>query len=248
MAVWPLKTVYISDKFGMRKHPIFGSYRMHNGLDFAAAGGTPLLAIKRMRLVGKGYNPGGAGYWGQWELVDEPSVTFDYWHQDRPVAHAIGAVVDEGGTVGYVGTTGTSTGNHLHLEMRHSGALRDPYEWLMTATRITITDPGELTMADITALLAEHEQTQRSLHDLQVEVAQMRKVTGFRVIRNTLNGETHAVSPIAGTAWHVPNPTEYKTLEALGVLPPEDEIENMDNQNVAFLLERLRTIATPKAQ
>lgn len=141
MTVWPLEHVNISDNYGWRTHPIHGDRRHHNGLDFAAGGGTPLLAIQDMRLVSKGYNPNGAGHWATWELVAEPFVSFGYWHQDRPVAHSVGDVVREGGTVGYVGTTGTSTGNHLHLEMYHGGALRDPWAWLVAATEAKTPSP-----------------------------------------------------------------------------------------------------------
>ena len=136
MAIWPLARVNISDNYGWRTHPISGARRHHNGLDFAAASGTPLLAIAKMRLISKGSNlgPNGAGHWARWQLVDEPTVEFDYWHQLEAIPYAHGTVKDVGERVGTVGSTGASTGPHLHLEMRHAGELRDPKPWLIAAT------------------------------------------------------------------------------------------------------------------
>lgn len=136
MTIMPLERVNISDNYGWRTHPISGTRRHHNGLDFAAASGTPLLAIAKMRLVSKGSSLGsnGAGHWATWELVDEPIVQFSYWHQLEAIPYAIGTVKAEGERVGTVGSTGASTGPHLHLEMYHAGALRDPWPWLFAAT------------------------------------------------------------------------------------------------------------------
>ena len=134
MTSWPLNNPRVSDHYGLRWHPIHGGERMHNGTDYAADGGTELYAIQRGTITAKGYNAAGAGHWVRLESLDEPGLAWEYWHMQQASPLGRGAVVAEGALVGWVGTTGSSTGNHLHLEQRFGGKLMDAHAWLLIAT------------------------------------------------------------------------------------------------------------------
>jgi murein DD-endopeptidase MepM/ murein hydrolase activator NlpD len=117
--IWPVQGV-ITSGFGYR----WG--RMHTGIDIAAPSGTPIKAAKEGEVL---YADWMGGY-GQLVAVDHgDSVVTLYAHQSR-MAVAEGQEVSQGQTVGYVGTTGHSTGNHLHFEVRIDAHPRDPRPYL----------------------------------------------------------------------------------------------------------------------
>jgi murein DD-endopeptidase MepM/ murein hydrolase activator NlpD len=114
----------LASRFGMRKHPIFKTRRMHTGVDFAAPTGTPIYAagdgiVERAQWV--------SGYGKYIEIKHVNGFETAYGHQSR-FAEGMkpGVRVRQGQIIGYVGSTGNSTGPHLHFEIKVNGRLVDP--------------------------------------------------------------------------------------------------------------------------
>ncbi len=120
----------IGSRFGMRFHPIFHEWRMHAGVDLHAGCGTPIRAAADGTVTHVGYDSSGG-----WRLtLDHGSVggsrlTTSYLHAQGYSVRA-GQQVSRGQVVGSVGSTGWSTGCHLHFGVRANGALSDPAGWL----------------------------------------------------------------------------------------------------------------------
>jgi murein DD-endopeptidase MepM/ murein hydrolase activator NlpD len=114
----PVDGARVSSRFGLRKHPILGYSRMHKGVDFAAPSGTPIYAAGSGRVAAAGRN---GGYGNYIRIKHNGEYATAYAHLSR-FAKGVkrGARVDQGQVIGYVGTTGRSTGPHLHYEvLRH---------------------------------------------------------------------------------------------------------------------------------
>jgi len=112
----------LTSGFGYRVHPILGYRRFHRGLDFGAAYGTPILAATDGRVAQAGW---GGGYGKVVQLSHGGGLATRYGHMSR-IAVAAGQSVRQGQVIGYVGSTGLSTGPHLHYEMFRNGQLVDP--------------------------------------------------------------------------------------------------------------------------
>nr|WP_240048884.1 M23 family metallopeptidase [Parerythrobacter lutipelagi] len=112
----------VSSRFGMRRHPILGYRRMHSGLDFRAGYGTPIVAVTEGTVNGAG-RMGGCG--NAVRLSHGGGLQTRYCHMSR-VAVRNGQRVSRGQVIGYVGSTGLSTGAHLHYEMYRNGRAVDP--------------------------------------------------------------------------------------------------------------------------
>lgn len=122
--VWPTEG-RVTSGYGMRRDPVFGTPRMHQGIDIAGHLGQPIVAA----APGQVYSAGWRGGYGLATVVDHGGGTFTlYAHQSRLVA-APGDVVEAGQKIGEVGSTGHSTGPHLHFEVRVDGAPQDPMRW-----------------------------------------------------------------------------------------------------------------------
>lgn len=118
---WPVNGSLTSG-FGYRTHPILGTSRLHAGVDFGAGTGTPIVAADNGRVVSAGWTGG----YGNAVIIDHGGgVATLYGHQSR-LAVRSGARVSRGQVIGYVGSTGMSTGAHLHFELRINGVPRDP--------------------------------------------------------------------------------------------------------------------------
>lgn len=124
---WPVPThSYVSSGFGYRIHPIHGTRKLHTGIDIPAPAGTPVVAVADGIVTMSGSNGG----YGLTVMVDHGSgVVTLYAHHSRLLVSK-GQEVRAGQTIALVGTTGTSTGNHSHFEVRHNGNYTDPMEWL----------------------------------------------------------------------------------------------------------------------
>lgn len=120
----PLEFRRISSVFGMREHPILGSWRQHKGTDYAAAAGTPVRAIGDGVVIREGW---GSGYGNVLEIRHRNGFVTRYGHLSRFASgvHA-GSHVAIGQLVAYVGATGLATGPHLHFEVLVNGQQRDP--------------------------------------------------------------------------------------------------------------------------
>ena len=112
----------LTSHFGRRMHPILGYVRMHSGLDFAAAYGTPIVAVTDGRVMGAG-RMGGCG--AAVRLDHGGGLQTRYCHMSQ-IAVQAGQIVRRGQVIGYVGTSGLSTGSHLHYEMYRGGVAVDP--------------------------------------------------------------------------------------------------------------------------
>jgi murein DD-endopeptidase MepM/ murein hydrolase activator NlpD len=120
---------WISSEFGMRYHPILHYWRLHAGRDFAASCSTPIRAAANGVVISAGW---GGGY-GNRIMIDHGIVrgvdlVTTYNHMSRYAVH--GGRVARGQIIGYVGTTGSSTGCHLHFETYEDGVPKDPRRWL----------------------------------------------------------------------------------------------------------------------
>lgn len=117
----PVPGAVISN-FGMRRHPILGYTRMHAGVDFKAQHGTPIVAVSDGRVSSAGRS-GGCGI--QVRLEHGGGLSTRYCHMSR-MAVNVGMSVRRGQVIGYVGSTGLSTGPHLHYEMYRGGRVINP--------------------------------------------------------------------------------------------------------------------------
>ena len=113
----------IASGFGYRIDPVYKSIKMHAGLDFAAPQGTPIYATANGRVKTSGYSSGGYGN----HVVIDHGYGYEtlYGHMVRVKARA-GQQVTRGEIIGYVGTTGKSTGPHCHYEVHKNGNKIDP--------------------------------------------------------------------------------------------------------------------------
>ncbi len=127
----PLEFSRISSGFAMRVHPISGNWKQHKGVDFPAATGTPIKASGDGVIDFEG-NQG--GYGNVVVIKHWSNYTTAYAHMSRFAAglHK-GSKVSQGDVIGYVGTTGWSTGPHLHYEFRVNNEARDPMTLNVTA-------------------------------------------------------------------------------------------------------------------
>ncbi len=120
----------LTSKYGMRKHPILGYYRMHDGMDFGARCGTPIWAAASGTVVDRYYSRG----YGNRIVVNHgvkrgASLMTTYNHLSR-FNVTNGQKVTRGQVIGYVGTTGMSTGCHLHFMVLRNGQHTNPANWL----------------------------------------------------------------------------------------------------------------------
>lgn len=114
----------LTSHFGKRRHPILGYVRMHAGLDFKASYGTPIVAVTDGRVSGAG-RMGGCG--NAVRIDHGRGLQTRYCHMSRIAANR-GQAVRRGQVIGYVGSTGLSTGPHLHYEMYRGGRPVNPAE------------------------------------------------------------------------------------------------------------------------
>ena len=123
--ICPLRSyTRISSEYGWRKNPVSGVNKLHAGTDFAAPAGTPIYAAASGYVQVAGWSSGGYGnyviiYHGK--MTDGNAYSTLYGHM-RSVATSAGKYVNQGDLIGYVGSTGNSTGNHLHLEVWKGGS------------------------------------------------------------------------------------------------------------------------------
>ena len=117
--------------FGMRFHPILHYWRMHWGTDFGAACGAPIRAMAKGKVVQAGWTSYGFGYFTliSYGKMYGAHLVSGYAHQSKIIVKA-GQTVKQGQIVGYVGTTGLSTGCHLHLQIYRDGVRVNPMRYL----------------------------------------------------------------------------------------------------------------------
>ena len=124
----PIQYARLSSRFGSRRHPVLGRTRMHKGVDYAARTGTPIMAAGDARVVSAGWH---GGYGNAVVLDHGRGYTTLYGHMSRIAKIKRGQRVSQGEVIGYVGSTGMSTGPHLHYEFRINGVHRNPLQHTM---------------------------------------------------------------------------------------------------------------------
>lgn len=125
--LWPSKCTKISSYFGMRFHPIYHYYKMHKGIDIGASRGTDIYASEDGIVTNVSYNKGGYG----WYIVvyHGDGLSTLYAHCSKVIAEE-GQSVSRGQVIALVGSTGASTGPHIHYEVRENGDPVDPLDYV----------------------------------------------------------------------------------------------------------------------
>ena len=116
----------ISDEFGMREHPTLGIKKMHNGVDFAAPTGTSILAAYDGVVAATGYSSS----MGNYVMIDHGDDLLTVYMHASSVSVGTGQQVSAGQKIAAVGSTGRSTGPHLHFGVRKNGAYVNPWGYL----------------------------------------------------------------------------------------------------------------------
>lgn len=122
----PTENYRITSPFGMRIHPVYGYPKMHTGVDLAAPKNTPIYASRAGVVVWAGWGDTG-GWWVKLDHGDGFATT--YLHLTRYIV-SVGDFVEAGETIGYMGTTGVSTGYHLHFGVMYNGVWVDPLKYI----------------------------------------------------------------------------------------------------------------------
>ena len=123
----PLKSYTITSSFGNRVHPVLGYTRFHEGVDMSAYTNTPIYAARGGKVTKASYQDGGAGNYVNINHGDGYSSI--YMHMTRYIVSA-GQYVSQGQVIGYVGSTGLSTGPHLHFGIAKNGSYVNPMKYI----------------------------------------------------------------------------------------------------------------------
>jgi murein DD-endopeptidase MepM/ murein hydrolase activator NlpD len=121
----PVRDAPVVSGFGPRVHPVFGDVRMHEGIDFAAPAGAPIVAAADGVVLSAGVHGG----YGNATLIDHGSALATLYAHQSVMLVRPGDPVTKGQLIGAVGCTGLCTGAHLHFEVRVNGTPVDPIAW-----------------------------------------------------------------------------------------------------------------------
>ncbi|MFT3897646.1 MAG: M23 family metallopeptidase [Thermomonas sp.] len=150
----PIPYARITSGFGMRNHPILGRMRAHQGIDYAAGIGTPIMAAGDARVAFVGWKGG----YGRAVILDHGGGrTTLYGHMSRFGSEHVGQRVAQGAVIGYVGMSGLATGPHLHYEFRINGVHQNPL-------KMTMPPPAPLAGTELAAFKGE---TRRALDKIR---------------------------------------------------------------------------------
>lgn len=125
--ITPVPYYTLTSPFGLRFHPVLNVWRMHNGVDMACAANTPIYATRGGLVITTDYQPDGAGNYVQIDHGD--GYRSIYMHMTRYIVNS-GQYVAPGQVIGYVGSTGISTGNHLHFGISYNGVYVNPMQFV----------------------------------------------------------------------------------------------------------------------
>lgn len=120
----------LNSNFGWRYHPIYHTRKLHAGVDFPVACGVPVGAAHSGRVLAHTYNSGAGNKLILSHGIQNGKLITSSYHHLQGYAAPVGAEVSAGDTVGYVGTTGSSTGCHLHFEIQEDGNSVNPANYL----------------------------------------------------------------------------------------------------------------------
>ena len=122
----PVANVRITSPFGYRIHPILNTKMFHSGVDFADSAGTHIYAAEEGQVI----YAGPKGTYGNAVMIDHGAGIVTLYGHCSSVAVQVGQIVKRGELVAYMGSTGRSTGPHLHFEVRLNGEFVDPMPYL----------------------------------------------------------------------------------------------------------------------
>ncbi|MFT4967435.1 MAG: murein DD-endopeptidase MepM/ murein hydrolase activator NlpD [Candidatus Deianiraeaceae bacterium] len=161
----PINGARISSRFGYRKHPILGYSKLHTGMDFAAPAGTAIYAAADGVITFMGWNGGRHKGYGRYTVVKHNKVySTAYAHQSRFNRHLRkGSKVRQGQVIGYVGSTGYSTGAHLHYEVMKYGRHINP-------SKITSISRKKVTKSDKISLMANIKMIDKIIRDYTAKI------------------------------------------------------------------------------
>ena len=127
--VWlmPISYTHFSSPYGWRIHPIYGDTRFHAGVDLSAPQGTPIVATRAGVVTTTSYEAGGAGYFVNINHLD--GFVSRYMHMTHYIVSE-GQTVKAGQVIGYCGSTGASTGPHLHFGIYYNGSSVNPAQYI----------------------------------------------------------------------------------------------------------------------
>ena len=128
---FPLRSYRLTSGFGMRTNPVTGNYRMHQGVDLAAPEGTEVYAAGNGTVTEVGNDP----VYGNYVIIKHNNNWASLYGHLRKTNTALHSKVKSGSLIGRVGTTGQSTGPHLHFELRQNGKAQDPDKYLFLSGR-----------------------------------------------------------------------------------------------------------------
>ena len=121
--VWPTPScTTTSSVYGYRVHPIYGTVKFHAGEDIPASYGAELLAAASGTVTTAGWVSG----YGNYTVIDHGGGTMTAYGHQSSILVSVGQYVEQGQVIGYVGSTGNSTGPHLHFEVYQNGSTVDP--------------------------------------------------------------------------------------------------------------------------
>ena len=116
----------VTDSYGYRIHPLTKKYSWHNGVDFGAAAGTAILAAKSGTVTTAAYS----GAWGYYVVINHGDGYSTLYAHQPSLSVSVGDYVTQGQTIGYVGSTGYSTGPHLHFTIYYNGSDVNPFNYI----------------------------------------------------------------------------------------------------------------------
>lgn len=125
--IWPMPySTRITSGFGYRSEVMFGSGTFHNGIDIAVNAGTPIIAAKAGRVIGAGYHYS----MGNHVIIDHGGGVYTVYMHASKLLVSVGQEVSRGETIALVGSTGMSTGPHLHFSVKINGAYVNPLKYV----------------------------------------------------------------------------------------------------------------------
>ena len=146
---WPVAG-RITSYFGYRYHPILHFSRFHAGLDFGASWGSPIVAAADGQVVRAGW---AGGYGRQVRIAHGGGLMTSYSHMSQIVAYP-GEMIRRGQLIGYVGSSGLSTGPHVHFEVRKDGVAVNPLAVRFASAPVVDTHLADAVKARLKALLS----------------------------------------------------------------------------------------------
>ena len=156
----PVPNGRFTSGFGMRRHPILGYSRMHTGTDWSAPRGTPIICAGNGTVIKASWDSGG---YGRQTLIQHANGYVTSYNHQSKIADGVvpGAKVRQGQVIGYVGSTGLSTGPHLHYEVIVNGRKVDPM-------RVRLPEGKALEDQTLTAFKRERDRI-NALLDIKLE-------------------------------------------------------------------------------